>query len=104
MLCWVQNYISTCFVGCREENKNRIGDVVTEQVNDLGRRGIRSLAVARNAETGGDFEFVGILSFLDPPRPDSRETIMRAHERGIDVKMITGDQVCACSLIGLAGT
>ena len=34
---------------------------------------------------------VGLLTFLDPPRPDTKETIERAMMQGVLVKMITGD-------------
>ncbi len=36
---------------------------------------------------------MGILTFLDPPRPDTKSTIERSLEFGVDVKMITGDHV-----------
>jgi len=35
--------------------------------------------------------FLGLLTFLDPPRNDTLETIKKAKSLGIDVKMITGD-------------
>ena len=56
---------------------------------DLGRRGIRSLAVARTNDEG-KWQMSGILTFLDPPRPDTKETIENAMALGVDVKMITG--------------
>jgi hypothetical protein len=62
---------------------------MTDQVMDLGRRGIRSLAVARTNEEG-KWQMLGILTFLDPPRPDTKDTIEKAMEYGVDVKMITG--------------
>jgi cation transport ATPase len=34
---------------------------------------------------------LGLLTFLDPPRHDTKETIRRAILYGVDVKMITGD-------------
>lgn len=58
---------------------------------DLGRRGIRSLAVARTNDEG-KWQMLGILTFLDPPRPDTKITIERAMEYGVDVKMITGEK------------
>ena len=60
-------------------------------VADLGSRGIRALAIARTADADmKEFEMVGLLTFLDPPRPDTKRTIERAMEYGVDVKMITG--------------
>lgn len=42
---------------------------------------------------GGPWEFLGLLPLFDPPRHDSAETIRRALELGVNVKMITGDQL-----------
>ena len=36
---------------------------------------------------------VGLLTFLDPPRPDTKDTIERANQFGVEVKMITGDHL-----------
>lgn len=36
---------------------------------------------------------IGIITFLDPPRPDTKETIRRSKQYGVDVKMITGDHL-----------
>ncbi|KAJ3076582.1 hypothetical protein HDU98_002102 [Podochytrium sp. JEL0797] len=38
------------------------------------------------------FEMIGMISLVDPPRPDSAHTIQECHKLGLDVKMITGDQ------------
>lgn len=45
------------------------------QVLELGKRGIRSLAVARKDDEDGLWRMLGILTFLDPPRPDTKRTI-----------------------------
>jgi H+-transporting ATPase len=42
---------------------------------------------------GGPWEFCGLLPLFDPPRHDSAETIRRALDLGVNVKMITGDQL-----------
>ncbi|CAN1190761.1 ATPase 9, plasma membrane-type [Linum perenne] len=42
---------------------------------------------------GGPWQFVGLLPLFDPPRHDSAETIRRALHLGVNVKMITGDQL-----------
>jgi len=50
------------------------------------------LGVARTDE-GGQWQFLGVLPLYDPPRPDSKETIRVARSMGINVKMVTGDQI-----------
>lgn len=35
----------------------------------------------------GNWQMAGLLTFLDPPRPDTRETVERALAFGVDVKM-----------------
>lgn len=70
-----------------------IRDAVENDVARLGERGIRSLAVARSKPDTGVWEMVGLLTFLDPARPDTVETIQQARTYGVQVKMITGDHV-----------
>ena len=70
-----------------------IVEMVEEDVHALGLRGIRSLAVAKTNETTGEWEMVGLLTFLDPPRPDTKQTIEDANRYGVSVKMITGDHL-----------
>lgn len=63
-------------------------------VNSLARRGLRALGVAKTVPGNTDkFELVGMISLLDPPRPDSQSTIAECNKLGVDVKMITGDQM-----------
>ncbi|CUF89536.1 P-type H+-ATPase, putative [Bodo saltans] len=71
-------------------NKAEIKEDVEKIITDLGERGIRCLTVARTKEDG-KWHMAGILTFLDPPRPDTKETVRRSKEYGVDVKMITGD-------------
>ena len=66
-------------------------NTVEKNVADLGAKGIRSLAVARTVQ--GEWKMMGLLAFLDPPRPDTKETIQEAIRYGITVKMITGDHL-----------
>lgn len=39
---------------------------------------------------GGPWQFIGLMPLFDPPRHDSAETIRRALNLGVNVKMITG--------------
>jgi H+-transporting ATPase len=69
-----------------------IEDAVEDDVHSLGMRGIRCLAVAKTNEEG-KWEMLGLLTFLDPPRPDTKQTIEDAIKYGVAVKMITGDHL-----------
>ncbi|KAK9274225.1 hypothetical protein L1049_019039 [Liquidambar formosana] len=81
-------------------NKSEIERRVHSIIDKFAERGLRSLGVARQAvpagtkdSPGGPWEFVGLLPLFDPPRHDSAETIRRALDLGVSVKMITGDQL-----------
>ena len=67
-----------------------ISHQVEHEVHQLGLRGVRSLAVAKT-DSYGTWHMLGLLTFLDPPRPDTKQTIEEAVEYGVKVKMITGD-------------
>ena len=74
------------------EGNEKIQIQCEKDVHDLGTRGIRSLAVAKTNDKG-KWEMVGLLSFLDPPREDTKATIHRSIAFGVEVKMITGDHL-----------
>jgi H+-transporting ATPase len=73
-------------------NSDEIKPKVDEVVGQFAQRGFRSLGVAK-AEADHKWEFLGVLPLYDPPREDSKETIKTAETMGIQVKMVTGDQV-----------
>ncbi|MEJ2745355.1 MAG: plasma-membrane proton-efflux P-type ATPase, partial [bacterium] len=65
---------------------------VTEAIARFAAKGFRSLGVAR-AEGEGGWQLLGVIPMYDPPREDSKTTIHTAGDMGIDVKMLTGDQL-----------
>ncbi len=65
---------------------------VEQAIEDFAQRGFRSLGVAR-ADNDDNWHFLGILPLYDPPREDSKDTIEKAESMGLQIKMITGDQV-----------
>ncbi|KAJ0053856.1 hypothetical protein Pint_00108 [Pistacia integerrima] len=88
-------------------NKSEIEKKVHAMIDKFAERGLRSLAVARQEvpagtkdSPGGPWEFVGLLPLFDPPRHDSAETIRRALDLGVSVKMITGDQLAIAKETG----
>lgn len=74
------------------ENKDFIEKEVEDKINEFAVRGFRSLGVARTNKQG-QWQFLGIIPLYDPPREDTKETINAARKMGINIKMITGDQV-----------
>merc|ERR1711904_654383 len=74
--------------GCDAATKKSIeGDVTA-----LVKRGIRAIAVAKTDENGV-WRMMGLLTFMDPPRPDTKDTVRRSRDNGVAVKMITGDHL-----------
>lgn len=89
-----EQIIELCVV--KGDVKKKAHDIIDKFAD----RGLRSLGVARQTvpektkeSAGGPWEFLGLLPLFDPPRHDSAETIRRALELGVNVKMITGDQL-----------
>lgn len=70
----------------------KIESEVNEAVNEFASRGFRSLGVARTNEKGA-WQFVGVIPLFDPLRDDSKSTIDTAQDMGLEIKMVTGDQI-----------
>jgi H+-transporting ATPase len=73
-------------------NAAQVKSIVEKTVNEFAARGFRSLGVAR-ADGQGQWQFLGVLPLYDPPREDSKATIATARQMGVNVKMVTGDQL-----------
>jgi H+-transporting ATPase len=71
-----------------EDTKNK----AEAAVDEFAAKGFRTLGVARS-EDDGPWRFLGILPLFDPPREDSAETIAQAKAHGVQVKMVTGDNL-----------
>ncbi|GBE36547.1 calcium-transporting ATPase 1 [bacterium BMS3Bbin07] len=66
---------------------------VEEIVEDFAEEGFRTIAVAIKEEDAKHFRLVGIIPLFDPPRDDSKTVIENTRKLGVDVKMITGDNI-----------
>jgi H+-transporting ATPase len=73
-------------------NAGQVKPAVEKAVNEFAARGFRSLGVAR-ADAQGPWQFLGVLPLFDPPREEAKATIATARQMGVNVKMVTGDQV-----------
>lgn len=89
-----ERFFSCCNLNDQEKKK------IQHQLNDLTTKGFRVLGVA-SASFGGndfpkeqeefDFQFIGLVSFYDPPKKNIARVFEIFYEAGINVKIITGD-------------
>mmetsp|Transcript_25550 Transcript_25550/g.49986 ORF Transcript_25550/g.49986 Transcript_25550/m.49986 type:complete len:653 (+) Transcript_25550:148-2106(+) len=79
----------------QEGEREQLLQFIEDGIANKASRGLRTLGVARkerDSEGKGDWKLLGYVSLFDPPRDDTKDTIERAHDLGVEVKMITGDQ------------
>jgi H+-transporting ATPase len=86
------------------KNGGEVKTAVETAVNEFAGRGFRSLGVAR-AEDEGNWQFAGVIPMFDPPREQAKATIVSARQMGLNIKMVTGDQIAiakeTCKQLGL---
>ncbi|WP_297522974.1 plasma-membrane proton-efflux P-type ATPase [Thermococcus sp.] len=70
---------------------------VMEKVDELAKKGYRTLGVA--VDFGDGWKFVGLIPLFDPPRDDSASTVKFLQRNGIRVRMITGDHIAIAKQI-----
>lgn len=78
-------------------NASSLRAEVEERIDEFASRGYRGLGVG--IDRSGDvpveeckWQLIGLMPLFDPPRHDTADTIKKAIELGIAVKMVTGDQ------------
>lgn len=77
--------------------------ILARSVQTYAARGLRLLAIARRELPSGqpipterqaaekDLCLLGLIAMLDPPRPQAKDAITRAHAAGIRIFVVTGD-------------
>ena len=78
----------------------RIEETVNNAVNEFANKGYRSLGVARATGEEKPWKFLGVIPLFDPLRVDSKDTVDSARKLGINVKMVTGDQMAIAREVG----
>ncbi|RMG54107.1 MAG: HAD family hydrolase [Gammaproteobacteria bacterium] len=68
-------------------------------VEQFADNGFRTLGVALREGTDKPWRFVGLIPLFDPPREDSRDVIAEARRQGVEVKMVTGDNIAVARYI-----
>ena len=72
---------------------------LNKKINQYAEKGFRTLGVAIKKKGEKEFAFVGLIPLYDPPRDDSKETISDLKAHGVDVKMVTGDNLAVAKYI-----
>lgn len=100
--------VLACCVTIEGRPRVELEDIVRSRVAELAADGYRVLGLAvRNTDhlssLGFDDEkkldFVGLLTFSDPVKPDAAAAVARLHELAVSVRIITGDSVLVASHI-----
>jgi Mg2+-importing ATPase len=95
-------------------NKNII-EKVNKKAEELAKLGMQVIALAVKPEYEGvdvydaedevNFTLIGLIAFLDPPKPSAHVTINKLKEYGVDIKILTGDNAFAtrsiCNAVGI---
>lgn len=97
---------------CQTFAENIGPQTIVDQINNMGAKGMRVLAVAHKNwdkphsnltpdDANDGFEFAGLIAMIDPPRAEAVAAIRDCHQAGIVVKMITGDHKETARSIGM---
>ncbi len=79
--------------------QNDIAKKIIKDVQLLADDGFRALIVAKKGVKDINFLPVGVISLIDPPRDDSKEVIAEIKKKGINIKMLTGDNTAIARFI-----
>ncbi len=83
---------------------------IAARVNELAKKGYRVLGAAEAVHAGNEFPkqqqqfnftFKGLLAFYDPPKPNINALFNAFNDAGIDVKIITGDNMATTQTIAM---
>ncbi|KAJ2807017.1 hypothetical protein H4R20_001457 [Coemansia guatemalensis] len=92
---------------CTKNMTPELENKVRGDVKEFSERGLRALIVAEEDVPSGEpegegsgFRLIGMLPIFDPPLHDAKETIERATDLGVHVKMISGDQLAIAKETG----
>jgi len=85
----------------KQIGETSLSESLSHDVEELAQNGFRTLFVARKIVSKNDNILlpVGVIPLIDPPRDDSKSTIFEIKQRGVDVKMLTGDNTAIAKFI-----
>ena len=72
---------------------------IEKDIDLFARKGYRTLAIAIKKQDA-EIKLIGLIPLIDPEREDSAEVIQSMKDHGVQVKMITGDNIAIAKEIG----
>ena len=115
----LEEIIKVCDMALVKGKEVKINRNIIERVNkkaeELAKQGMQVIALAVKPEYEGvdvydaedevNFTLIGLIAFLDPPKPSAEITIKKLKEYGVDIKILTGDNAFAtkniCNAVGI---
>ena len=115
----LEEIVKVCDMALVNGEEVPINQVIIEKVNrnaeDMAKEGMQVIALALKPEYKGvdvfdaedevDFTLIGLIAFLDPPKPSAEVTIKKLKEYGVGIKILTGDNAFAtrniCNAVGI---
>ena len=81
---------------CKDEINNR--EDIETKINEFAKMGYRVIGIA-SSYNNNVWNLIGFIPLFDPPRDDAKETIAEAEAAGINIKMVTGDNIAIAKQI-----
>ena len=115
----LEEIIKVCTKAFIDKKEVPINKDIIEKVNKnaekLSKEGMQVIALCVKHEYKGIDNFtiedeqnltlIGLIAFLDPPKPSAKETINKLREYGVEIKILTGDSKYAteniCQAVGI---
>ena len=115
----LEEIIKVCDMARINDKEVPITKEIIEKVEynaeQLEKKGMQVIALAIKPEYKGidkyniedekDFTLIGLIAFLDPPKPSAKTTIHKLKDYGVNIKILTGDNAFAtksiCSAVGI---
>ena len=115
----LEEIVKVCDMARIDGKEVPINEKIVNKVNskaiELAKSGMQVIALAVKPEYEGidvyniedevNFTLVGLIAFLDPPKPSAQITINKLKEYGVRIKILTGDNVFAtqsiCNAVGI---
>ncbi len=115
----LEEVVKVCDMALIDGKEVPISDEIVKQVNtnaeNMAKEGMQVIALSVKHEYEGvevfdvedekNLTLIGLIAFLDPPKPSASVTINKLKEYGVNIKILTGDNQFAtkniCNAVGI---